>query len=116
MELDTTVRRHVPASPDATWQYVADHYFDHHGEWDPAITEMRRLTEGSLAVGTTGEERRRVGLVEQTARFEVTHWEPERLFAFRNTSGAFDLERSYTFRGVDGGTELEFRFRMAPKG
>jgi uncharacterized protein YndB with AHSA1/START domain len=113
--LEVTVERTVPCAPEEVWRFVVDGYFEHHHRWDPAVTEMTKLTAGPLAVGTRGREVRSFG-GKQAAEFEVTELEAPRRFAFRNTSGPFELERSYDFEERGGTTQLVFRFRMRPKG
>ena len=105
----------VRSTTAQVWQYVAERYFDHHSRWDPAVTGMHQLTDGPVGKGTRGVETRRF-ITEQPAEFEITEYEPEARFAFRNTSGPFAVERAYSFVPAGAGTRLTFRFEMAPKG
>jgi hypothetical protein len=114
-ELELIVTEHIPVEPARVWAYVATGYFEHHARWDPAITGMRRLGEGPLGPGTRGVETRRF-IASQDAEFEVTVYQPEQRFGFRNLSGPFELEREYELSGTAESTTLRFRFRMAPKG
>jgi hypothetical protein len=113
-ELDIVLKREVPASVDAVWNYVVAHFFDNHRRWDPAIVALKQLTPGPVGIGTRGIETRNFG-GRQDAEFVVTSLEPKRRFAFANTTGPFKLERQYDFAG-DSRTQLSFHFHMAPKG
>jgi hypothetical protein len=106
----------VPAPLEQTWHYVAEQYLAHHSSWDRAITDMRLTTPGPLAAGARGEETRSFA-GRQIAGFEITAMQPDERFSLRNTSGPFDLDRSYQFSVMtDTATRLTFTFRMRPHG
>jgi hypothetical protein len=112
--LDVEVTRDLAVSTDVVWDYVVAGFFGNHPRWDPAIVELRKLTEGEVRVGTRGVEVRNFG-GRQEAEFVISELTPKRRFAFSNTTGPFKLERRYDF--ADGGrTRLTFHFSMAPKG
>jgi hypothetical protein len=106
---------HVPSSAVDTWDFIVVNFFANHSRWDPAVVGMENLTDGPVRLGTTGIETRSF-MGRQRARFEVTAFEPRNRFAFRNVSGPFQLDRSYTFEpAADGTTSITFRFDMRPK-
>jgi hypothetical protein len=113
--LDVRREETIHEPVEVVWRYVAEEYFAHHAQWDTAIAGMEQLTEGPVATGTRGVETRRF-MGKQKAEFQVTEFEPSRHFAFENTSGPFEVSRSYTLTEVEDGTRLSFRFVMAPKG
>jgi hypothetical protein len=113
--LDVVVEREVASVPAAVWEFVVDGFFANHPRWDPAIAELRKLTDGPVAQGTRGLEVRNFG-GRQAAEFVVTELEPQRVFSFSNTSGPFALERSYSFAPTSTGCRFIFRFQMRPKG
>lgn len=115
MQLEVQCQQEIAAVPGRVWHYVADDYFAHHATWDPAVVDMIKTTPGPVGVGTEGVEVRRMGR-RQSARFHVTEFDSPRRFAFRNTSGPFELDRSYTFAPNASGTRLTFRFTMRPRG
>lgn len=106
---------HVRCTPAEVWQYLAEAYFEHHRHWDHAIARMEKLTAGPVRVGTRGVETRRF-VTRQSAQFEVTEFDRPTRFAFRNTSGPFSLDRTYTLGTDDNGTRLAFEFVMTPRG
>jgi hypothetical protein len=113
--IDLTTNRGVRASLPGTWTFIAEAFFANHPRWDPAIVELRQLTEGPMGAGIRGVEVRSFG-GRQAAEFVVTAYEPHKRFVFRNLTGPFELERSYDFLAAGAGTAIEFRFRMMPKG
>jgi hypothetical protein len=113
--LDLTMQLDVDRPADAVWSFVAENFFANHPKWDPAIVEMRKLTAGGMGEGTEGVEVRRFG-GKQEAAFVVREFRPATRFSFDNTSGPFELKRSYSFHPSNGRTRIEFRFIMAPKG
>ena len=113
--LDLTLQLNVDRPADAVWSFVAENFFANHPKWDPAIVEMRQLTAGGMGEGTQGVEVRRFG-GKQEAAFVVREFRPTSRFSFDNTSGPFELKRSYSFQPANGSTRIEFRFIMAPKG
>lgn len=115
MELNLSITVTVPASIERTWHYVAEQYLAHHSSWDPAITDMRLTTPGPLTTGTRGEETRSFA-GRQVAGFQITAMNPDDLFALSNTSGPFDLDRSYRFAAAGIATRLTFAFHMKPRG
>ena len=115
--LEVHVEHIVDRSPTDVWAFVVDGFFANHPKWDPALIECRPLDGSAVPpqAGTRGVEVRAFG-GKQRAEFEVTEVDRGRYFAFRNTSGPFALERSYTFAPVERGTRVAFSFRMLPKG
>jgi hypothetical protein len=111
----TSVEVRARRSPEAVFAFVAEGFFANHPRWDPAI-EIEDASPGPIGTGSTAVEVRRFAGRMQRAAFEITEFEPPRRFAFRNTSGPFDLDRAYTFEPVWGdATEIRFVFRIAPR-
>lgn len=112
--IDQTIHIQVPCSPEDAFAFVADEFFTNHQRWDPAITELTQTSPGPIGVGTTGTEVRRFA-GKQSADFRITELERPRRFAFTNTSGAFFLDRAYTFTPSNGGAQIRFTFVMRPR-
>jgi hypothetical protein len=113
--LEVKLERDVAADVATTWAFIVEDFFANHRRWDPAIVELRRLSGGPVAEGTRGLEVRNFG-GRQAAEFVVTRLEPQRAFAFSNTTGPFALERSYAFSPEGTGCRFTFRFEMRPRG
>ncbi len=85
--------------------FFADVANDH--KWRSGVKEIRR--ESGDGVGARYYQRvAGPGGRSFPADFEVTGWEPDRRFAFRVVAGPLRPDGEYTFRPVDGGTELTF--------
>lgn len=112
-----TVKEHffVSRSPKEVFDYIAVNYFENHQKFDPEIYGMINRTEGPVAKNTKGSEVREFAGKRIKLDFEVTDFEPVQFFAFRNTSGPFYLERSYSFKTNHKGTEVVFIFDIRPK-
>jgi hypothetical protein len=104
----------VPVAQTDAFTYVAENYFENHHRWNPAIIELTKLTDGPVGVGTRGRETRRF-VVKQPADFEVTAYDPPHHFAFTNTTGAFALDRSYTFEPAPAGTLITVSMQMGAR-
>jgi hypothetical protein len=105
----------VEKSPKEVFDYVAVNYFENHQKFDPEIYGMINHTTGPVAKNTKGAEVRKFAGKRIKLDFEVTDFEPVQFFAFRNTSGPFYLERSYSFKPNRKGTEVVFIFDIRPK-
>ena len=112
--LDLTIAFDTPRSSADVFGFIADGFFAHHRRWDPAIVELRKTTDGDVGVGTRGVEVRRF-LARQEAEFEIVEFDRPAAFAFRNTSGPFELDRRYTVSETASGSHVEFRFQMRPR-
>jgi hypothetical protein len=111
---ETRVEIRTERTPEEAFAYIAEGFFEHHAIWDPAI-EVERTSPGPVGKGSTGVETRRFMGGKQRAGFEITEFERPSRFAFRNTSGPFELDRAYTLEPRGAGAGITFVFRMAPK-
>lgn len=105
----------VSKSPKDVFDYIAVNYFENHQKFDPEIHGMINHTDGAVKKGTKGSEIRKVAGRQIMLDFEVTDFEPLKLFAFKNTSGPLYLERSYSLEAVSSGTKVTFVFDARPR-
>ncbi|MFQ5794785.1 MAG: SRPBCC family protein [Candidatus Bipolaricaulia bacterium] len=74
--------------------------------WQLGILENEQTSEGPIGVGTTYQ------MVSQflgrriESTFEVTEYEPNRTVSLKTTSGPGQLEASWTFEAIEGGTKV----------
>lgn len=105
----------VPKPPKEVFDFIAVNYFKNHQKFDPEILGMINHTKGLIAKGTKGSEVRKFAGRKIMLDFEVTDFKPPIFFAFKNTSGPFQLERSYSFEPTSSGTKVFFVFDARPK-
>jgi len=105
----------VARPPKEVFEYIAVNYFDNHEKFDPEIFGMIKHTEGPVRKGTKGSEIRKFAGKRITLDFEVTVFEAAANFSFKNTSGPFLLERSYSLEALSKGTKVIFVFDIDPK-
>lgn len=90
--------------------------FERVSTWNPGVTEVRRIDEGPIKVGS------RVVYVGKflgrsyESQSEYVEYVPNERSATRTVSGPFHLEIENTFEAVDGGTRLTSKFRGESRG
>jgi len=97
------------------FNYIAVNYFENHPKFDPEVHKMIWRTEPPVVKGTKGSEQRSFAGVPVKLDFEVIEFDRPKVFAFKNTSGPFLLERSYKLESQNGGTKVTFSFDIKPK-
>ena len=86
-------------------------------KWQPAVIEVKRLTEGPIRVGTQFKEVAKMMGRQFNTICEITELEVERRFAFKGTSsGPFDYEALYTLEPTGNATRLNIVGKMRAKG
>jgi hypothetical protein len=101
--IDTSVQVDRPDS--VCFDFVARGFFEHLRRWNPALLELKKLTDGPVAVGTRGREVQRIRGKDYGRTFEVVELSPDAVFAVKAV-GPEGPERHYlcryTFTPVDG--------------
>lgn len=109
LENTLTIRR----SPEEVFEYLAD--FENVPNWNYAIVETRKTSEGPVGVGATYRQTRSIpSPAEET--FTVTEFEPDHRLAIRGDLGPFQGTLTYELDGVAGGTQLTNRADLEGKG
>lgn len=83
--------------------------------WQSNLIENEMLTESSLGVGSRFREVRRMGRRPAEIQAVITEFEPNKRFATR-TETEPQASVSYSFAAEDGGTRLNYQFRMPTSG
>lgn len=85
--------------------------------WQRGLTEVQRLTDGPVGVGTRHRFVRRLMGRQMAGENEYTRYEPGEFVAFKATSGGWPLEASYRVEqhGVRG-TRLTAKLEIRPTG
>jgi hypothetical protein len=100
LELSTLIHR----PPAAVFDFVALHFFENLGRFNPALVDVRKLTDGPIAVGTLGREVQRIQGKDVARTFRVAELEAPRLFVIVNDKPE-GRERRRS-RSDDGGRAL----------
>jgi len=93
----------VQRSPHEVFEYLAN--FENVPQWNYAIVETRKTSEGPVRVGTTYRQARSLPSPSQEA-FEVTEFEPDRRLAIRGDLGPFEGTLTYDLESVPDGTKI----------
>ena len=75
-------------------------------QWQSALLEVRRTTQGPLGVGTQFTSVRKFMGQKVEATVEYVAYEPNRQIIFRSISGATPFEQSFLFESAAEGTRL----------
>ena len=105
----------IERPPEEVFAYVSD--LQNLPEWGALSGEMRKETEGPPEV----DARYTADLTFWGRRlvipYEVSAYEPPRLFVFRSLGGPLHEEYTYTFEGEPGGgTRFSMAIEMQPEG
>jgi uncharacterized protein YndB with AHSA1/START domain len=84
--------------------------------WQPALVEVRRLTDGPIRVGWRFTEVRRLLGRSIGSVFEVTELDPPHRSAVTVVDGPVAGEASYVLREIPDGTELRFAYQLDAAG
>ena len=106
-----TVRINRP--PAEVYAYLAD--LEHVPEWNWAITETTKITQGPVAVGTRYRQTRSTPR-PATETLEITALDTNRHIAIQGTLAELAARLSYHLNEVEGGTELANTVNVEPHG
>lgn len=85
--------------------------------WQRGLDEVERLTDGPNGVGTRHRFVRTLLGRRMSGENEYTRYEPDRLVAFKATSGGWPLEASYeVVPDGEGRARLDARITLHPTG
>jgi hypothetical protein len=93
--IDTSVLVDRPVS--VCFDFVARGFFEHLRRWNTAVVELKRLTDGPVAVGTKGREVQRIRGKDYGRTFEVVELSQDAVFAVK-AAGPEGPERHYLCR------------------
>lgn len=97
------------------YDYIVN--FENAPKWQPAVIEVKRLTEGPIRVGTQFREVAKMMGLRINTICEITELEANKKFAFKGTStGPLEYEASYTLEPSGNATRLNIVGKMRTKG
>lgn len=100
-----TFKTVVPADQETVFAYVSD--LTKHGEWagNELVITPNDASE-ALAVGKTYTSKATVRDLVFDAQLTVSGYQPSERFAFTGADSTGSFEHVFTFKSVDGGTEV----------
>jgi len=105
----------IERAPEDVFRFLAEGFFDHVREFNPAAVEAVKTSEGPMQKGARGREAQVIQGKRREREVVVEEWEPPALFALRNAAPT-PLERHYLsrwrFLPVEGGTRVEQHFEL----
>ena len=109
-EKKITINRPV----EEVFAYVSD--LKNSQEWQPALAEVTRITEGPLGIGTQYSSVRKFMGRRMESVIQYTTYEPNKKIAFKSISGASPFEQSWRFESTAEGTRLTTKFELQTSG
>lgn len=106
-----TVRIGRPAAD--TFAYLSN--LENMPEWNWAITETTKITQGPIAVGTRYRQTRRIPR-PATETLQITDLDADRHLEIQGTLAAMAARLRYDLIEIEGGTELANTVDLEPRG
>lgn len=106
-----TLTIHRP--PAEVFAFLA--HFDNVPQWNYAISETRKITDGPVGVGSRYRQTRTLP-TRSDEMFEVTEFEPDRRLSIRGTLGPFHSEVTYLLQPAGSGTAVANTMHLQPSG
>ena len=110
-DADVTIKRPL----EEVFAFTSD--ADRLPQWQEAVIESRRTSDGPPGVGATGVNVRKVMGQRIETNWEVTAYKANEGYTIKSTTGgpvAFEL--TYAFTAVEEGTRVQVKFRGEAKG
>ncbi|HSK91713.1 MAG TPA: SRPBCC family protein [Euzebyales bacterium] len=111
IEFTNTIEIHRPVAE--VFAFVSD--LGHTPEWNWAISETRKTTEGPVGVGTTYRQTRTVPQ-HATEELEITALQPDQLLEVTGVLASLPAHLTYRFHTAPQGTRLENTVQLQPAG
>jgi Polyketide cyclase / dehydrase and lipid transport len=112
--ITTEQQFNVSASPDATFRFIAEQFFENQPKW--ALTQLTRDGTGPVGIGATGQEIRRVPLGKAVSKVNVTAVEAPSRFSYTTDSNIALGTVSYRLEADRAGTRVTHRVELEPHG
>jgi hypothetical protein len=82
--------------------------FESASEWDPTVSEARRLSEGELRVGTAFHVVSHFGGRDVALRYEIVRLEPPRVVVLEARNPSFTATDTITVEPAGAGSTVEY--------
>jgi len=104
----------IAAPVDRVFQLFTD--IEHGPVYVSEIKRIEMLTPGSVRRGTRWRETRDVMGVQDSAEMEITSFERNRMYTITHHKAGVQVDTSFWFEPVDGGTNVSVEFELEPGG
>jgi uncharacterized protein YndB with AHSA1/START domain len=111
MEFTNTIT--INRRPAEVFRFLAR--FENVPLWNYAISDTRKITSGSVGVGSRYRQTRTLA-TPRTETFEVTEFEPDRRLSIDGSLGPFRAEVTYLLTPAGDGTALTNTMHLQPPG
>ena len=110
------VSQNINRPVDQVFEYVT--HMENNPEWEPAVLEVTKTSEGPIAVGTVFRQGVRAMGKQGVVNLEITEYEPNERFGFRalNPFGPIQPRSWWTFEQADEETKITFVADPNPRG
>jgi carbon monoxide dehydrogenase subunit G len=114
MANEATLSFRLSKPPAEVFPYLSD--LERAPEWVPDLVSVSKLTEGPLGIGTRYSEVVNLGAKMGTVHLEVTHYEPDRLFAHKGVGGPMEFTGRFTLEPQGDGTLVTHTYAVQLNG
>lgn len=104
----------VPFSIDEAFRYTSN--FANIEQWDPGVVASKKLTPGSVGVGTRFEVIVRFGASTTAMEYTVTRFEESRRITLEGEGGAVHAIDDIRFTDVGGATRIDYKADISLSG
>jgi uncharacterized membrane protein len=104
----------IARTPDEVFAYLDQ--LERHGEWQEAIINVKRETEGPTRVGSRATDTRRVPGGPRDITYEITEHDPPRMVSFRGLNGPVRPVGTITVEPLDGGSRSRVTLELDLQG
>jgi uncharacterized protein YndB with AHSA1/START domain len=111
MEFTNTIT--INCRPAEVFEFLA--HFENLPLWNYALSETRKITGGSVGVGSRYRQTRTLPTPSEET-FEVTAFEPGHSLSIRGPLGPFQAEVAYVLAPVEHGTVVTNTMHLQPSG
>jgi uncharacterized protein YndB with AHSA1/START domain len=104
----------IAAPVDRVFQLFTD--IEHGPAHVSDIKRVEMLTPGGVRRGTRWRETRDIVGVQDSAEMEITSFERNRMYTITHHKAGVQLDTTFWFEPVDGGTNVTIEFELEPGG
>ena len=85
-------------------------------KWQPELSEVRRITKGSVKIGSQFSSARKIMGQTMVTSIEFVAYEPNSKYTIKSISGYLPFEQTTLFESTAEGTKLTTKIELYPSG